>query len=131
MIFLPAISAAHWHRLAIASYLLLLLCVLVWETWGAPARQASIYTGVLLKSVPLVLLLPGVLRQRVMVHMGATLLMLLYFIEGVVLTYSQRGQGWHLHSELMYAAAETVLSIAYIFSAGMFIRLQGKERGNR
>jgi uncharacterized membrane protein len=131
LIALPAISAAKWHRLAIASYLLLLVLMLVWETWGAPARQASIYYGVLLKTVPLALLLPGILRRRVMAHMGATLLMLLYFIEGVVLTYSEQGQSWHLHSELTYAAAETALSIVYIVSAGMFIRLQDKERGNR
>ena len=127
MIALPAIRASLWHRLAIASYLLLILCVLIWESWGAPARQASIYSGLLLKTIPLVVLLPGILRRHVMAHMGATLLMLLYFIEGVILTYSEWSQGWHLHSELSYAAAETVLSIIYIVSAGMFIR----QRGNR
>lgn len=128
MITLSSIGASQWHRLAVASYLLLILTLLVWESWGAPARQASVYYGLLLKTIPLALLLPGILRRRVMAHMVATLLMLLYFIEGVVLTYSEQGQGWHLHSELSYAAIETLLSIVYIVSAGMFIRLRGKNR---
>ncbi|MCG6975744.1 MAG: DUF2069 domain-containing protein [Acidiferrobacterales bacterium] len=131
MITLLTIGTRQWHQLAIAAYLLLILTILVWESWGAPARQASVYYGLLLKTIPLALLLPGILRRRVMAHMTATLLMLLYFTEGVVLTYSEQDQGWHLHSELFYAATETFLSVAYIVSAGMFIRMQGKNRENR
>ena len=123
-------DAARWAWVAIASYLLLIVNILVWESWGAPARQASIYPGLLLKIIPLALLLPGIMRRRVMAHMTASLLMLLYFIEGVVLTYSEYGRGWHLHSELLYATFETILASIYIAAAGMFIRTQGKNRNN-
>ena len=111
-----------WHWIAVLTYLLLLANVAVWELWGSPARQASIYSGLLLKTIPLLVLLPVVVKKQSGAHVLASLLMLLYFTEGVVLVYSEWHQAWHWHSELLYAAVETVLSIAYIGFAGLHVR---------
>jgi uncharacterized membrane protein len=125
----PTVSGQrdHWHWLAVSAYVLLLVNVALWETWGAPAQQASVYTGLLLKTVPLMLLLPGVWKKQSGAHLLASLLMLLYFTEGVVLVYSEWGQAWHWHNELVYATIETVLSIGYIGFAGLYIRTRSRH----
>ena len=121
-----SLPSSAWHRFAVGAYILLLLNLVVWETWGAPAQRASIYSGLLLKTIPLVALLPGIIKKYSRMHVLASLLMLLYFTEGVVLVYSEWHRGWYWHSELLYAAAETTLSIAYIGFAGTYVRTRNQ-----
>lgn len=111
-----------WRRLAVASYILLILDILLWETWGAPAKQVSVWFGLSMKLLPLLVVLVPVLRGNARVTMWVTLLMLLYLTEGLVLSYSEFNLGWGLHNELIYAAAELLLSAVFVFSAGTYIK---------
>lgn len=111
-----------WRRLAVVSYILLILDILLWETWGAPAKQVSVWFGLSMKLTPLLVVLVPVLRGNARVIMWVTLLMLLYLTEGLVLSYSEFNRGWGLHNELVYAVAELLLSAVFIFSAGTYIK---------
>ncbi len=113
-----------WQRLAVTSYVLLILDILVWETWGAPPEQVSIYFALTMKLLPLLVPLLPVWRGNAGVYMWVSLLMLLYITEGLVLSYSEYSQGWGLHSELVYAAIELGLSSAFVFCAGTYIKMK-------
>lgn len=113
-----------WQRLAVISYMILLIDVLVWETWGAPPEQVSIYFGLAMKCLPLLLLLLPVWRGNAQVYMWVSILMLLYIMEGLVLSYSEYQYGWSLHQELIYAVIELISSTAFAFFAGSYIRLK-------
>ena len=113
-----------WHRLAVISYMLLLIDVLVWEAWGAPPKQISLYFGLAMKFLPLLLVLVPIWRGNAQVYMWVSLLMLLYLMEGLVLSYSEYQHGWGLHQELIYAVSELVSSLAFVFFAGSYIKLK-------
>jgi uncharacterized membrane protein len=117
--------SAHTQRLqriALASYLLLILLVVLWEGWLAPAPKAPPGFWLTLKGTLLLLPLFGMLRDKPRSYLWASLLVMLYFMEGTMLLYLHRAEGFALHSVLPYALLETMLTLAFIASAGLYIR---------
>jgi uncharacterized membrane protein len=117
--------AAHPQRLqrvALASYLLLILLVVLWEGWLAPAPKAPPGFWLTLKGALLLLPLFGMLRDRPSSYLWASLLVLLYFMEATMLLYLHRADGFALHSVLPYALLEVLLTLAFIASAGLYVR---------
>jgi uncharacterized membrane protein len=53
-----------------------------WERWLAPLRPGG--SALVFKALPLVFALPGVLRRRLYTLQWASMLILLYFAEGIV-----------------------------------------------
>jgi uncharacterized membrane protein len=86
---------------------LLALC-LAWELWLAPLRPGG--SWIALKALPLSLAVPGIVAGRRYTYQWCSLLVILYFVEGSTLAWSEGGIGQLL------AAAETALSIA-LFAA--------------
>jgi uncharacterized membrane protein len=85
---LPAPVA--WTRaLAVGSLLALIALGLAWELWLAPTGNRTLA----LKVLPLVLPLAGLLRNRMYTYRWVSLLVWLYFAEGVVRAASDRGPG--------------------------------------
>ena len=68
-----------------------------------------------LKVLPLFAPLPGTLRRNVYTMQWASMLVLLYFTEGVVRAWSEQGLSQAL------AMGETLLSCLYFFSAIFFL----------
>lgn len=89
---------------------LIFLC-LAWELWLAPLRAGG--SSLALKALPLLLPLFGVLRGNRYTYQWSSMLILAYFTEGVVRTWSERGAGQTL------ALAEIVLSVVF-FTAAIF-----------
>jgi len=117
--------SAHTQRLqriALASYLLLILLVVLWEGWLAPAPKAPPGFWLTLKGALLLVPLFGMLRDRPSSYLWASLLVLLYFMEATMLLYLHRTDAFALHSVLPYALLEIVLTLAFIVSAGLYIR---------
>lgn len=114
------------RRLAQGCYFLLIFTVVVWESWGAPSPSSPFYTGLILKTVPLLIMLPGILTGNMRSYLLASLLLLLYFTEGVVLTYGNRHNAWDHHSELSYALLEVMLTSLFIAAGGVYVRLAGR-----
>ncbi|WP_168794711.1 DUF2069 domain-containing protein [Paraburkholderia aromaticivorans] len=84
-----------------------------WEWWLAPLRPGG--SALVLKAVPLLLALPGVWRRRVYTLQWASMLILLYFAEGIVRGWSDRGLsaglGW---LEAALSVVFFVCTLAYV-----------------
>ncbi|MGQ9724562.1 MAG: DUF2069 domain-containing protein [Tepidimonas sp.] len=77
------------RALAVAFVLGLIVLGLAWELWLAPLRPGGSWWA--LKVLPLTLPLPGLLRHRMYTYRWLSLLVWLYFTEGVVRATSESG----------------------------------------
>ena len=117
-----ALSTKRLQQLALACYLLLLVLVVLWEGWLAPTPRVPPGFWLTVKSVPLLLPLLGLLRDKPRSYLWASLLAILYFMEGTMLLYLHRLDGFALHSVLPYALLETLLALGFIVSASFSVR---------
>jgi uncharacterized membrane protein len=101
--------------IATASLIGLIFLSLAWELWLAPLRPGG--SWLVLKVVPLLLPLFGILRGRVYTFRWSTLLIWLYFTEGVVRAWSDIG----LSSQL--ATLEWILALIFFVTAAFFTRV--------
>ncbi len=97
------------------SLISLILLSLAWETILAPLKPGG--SLLMLKAVPLLLPLFGILRGNRYTYQWSSMFILLYFTEGVVRAWSDSG----LSAQL--AAAEIVLSVAFFSCAIFYARL--------
>lgn len=88
---LPAASplVAWSRRLAVGSLLGLIVLGLAWELWLAPLRPGG--SWLVLKVLPLCIPLAGLLRNRLYTYRWVSLVVWIYFTEGVVRGASDRG----------------------------------------
>jgi len=110
----PAVEATRW--VAVGSVLSLIVLGLAWELWLAPLRPGG--SWIVLKVLPLCLPLPGLLRRRMYTYRWVSLLVWLYFTEGVVRATSERGTAVPL------AALEIVLSLLLFTACALHVRLR-------
>jgi uncharacterized membrane protein len=92
-----------------ASLIALILLCTAWELWLAPLRPGG--SMLVLKIVPLLLGLFGILRGRRYTHQWMSMLILLYFTEGTVRATSDTGLSQQL------AIAETALTLIFFVAA--------------
>lgn len=110
-----AIVAAT-RALAVGCVLALIVLGLAWELWLAPVRGGS---GLLaLKVLPLCFPLAGLLRNRMYTYRWVSLLVWLYFIEGVVRATSDRGPSRWL------AAIEVMLCLLLFAACAIHVRIR-------
>lgn len=105
-------AVAWTQRVAVASLLGLILLGVLWELRLAPTGSGMLA----LKVLPLTLALPGVLRRRLYTYRWVSLLVWLYFIEGVVRASGDRG----LSAQL--ALLELVLTLALFAACALHVR---------
>lgn len=110
---------------ALSSYLSLILLIILWEGWLAPAPNAPPGMWLTLKSIPLLFPVLGLVRGNTRTYLLTTLLLLFYFTDGVVLTYVHWQDGLGLRQPLPYAILEWALAgicfalaLRYIKTAG-------------
>lgn len=80
----PSVSATRW--LAVGSLVGLIALGLAWEMWLAPLRPGGSWLA--LKVLPLVVPLAGLMKNRMYTYRWVSLLVWLYFTEGVVRAWS-------------------------------------------
>ena len=86
----PPSPAIAWTRsVAVGSLLALIALGLAWELWLAPTGNRTLA----LKVLPLLFPLAGLLRNRMYTYRWLSLMVWLYFTEGVVRATSDRGAG--------------------------------------
>ena len=110
----PALpSTVAWTRaLAVGSVLGLIVLGLAWELWLAPTGSRTLA----LKVLPLLLPLAGLLRNRMYTYRWVSLLVWLYFTEGVVRATSDRGPGVAL------ACIEVLLCLLLFAACAVHVR---------
>jgi uncharacterized membrane protein len=109
--------------LAVASVLSLIVLGLAWELYLAPLRPGGSWWA--LKVLPLCLPLAGLLKNRMYTYRWVSLLVWLYFTEGVVRASSERPPGSRL------ALAETVLCLLLFSACALHVRLRLTGQGSR
>lgn len=118
---LPA-RVVRVQRLALASYLALLALTVAWEGWLAPVPNSPPGFWLTVKALPLLLPLFGLLHGKARSYAWASLLLLLYLTEGLVLLWTERTLGFTRGSALPWALLETLLSLVFIIAAALYIR---------
>jgi uncharacterized membrane protein len=98
-----------------ASLIALIFVCLAWETILAPLKPGG--SLLMLKSVPLLLPLFGILKGRRYTYQWASMFILLYFTEGVVRAWSDSG----LSAKL--ALLEVLLSLIFFICAIYYAKL--------
>jgi uncharacterized membrane protein len=110
---------ATLQTVASASLIGLIFLSVAWELWLAPLRPGG--SWLVLKVVPLLLPLFGILRGKVYTYRWSTLLVWLYFIEGAVRAWTDGGISGRL------AMLEWVLALVFFASAAFFTRLSPRD----
>src|SRR3954462_1398817 len=85
----PSVDATRW--LAALGVLALIALSLAWELVLAPIRPGGSPVLAAIKALPLCIPLAGLLRHRMYTYRWLSLLVWLYFIDGVVRAWSDRG----------------------------------------
>lgn len=112
----PAADVAATRWLAVASLLGLIVLSLAWELWLAPLRPGGSWLA--LKCLPLALPLAGLLKRRMYTYRWVSLLVWLYFTEGVVRAWSDAAPGRWL------ALAEVGLCLLLFVACALHVRLR-------
>ena len=112
-------TVAVTRAVAVASVLGLIVLGLAWELWLAPVRSGG--SWLVLKVVPLCFPLPGLLRNRMYTYRWVSLLVWLYFTEGVVRAASDRGLGRWL------AGIEILLCLLLFAACALHVRSRLKK----
>lgn len=98
--------------LAVASCIALIVLALIWERWLAPLRPGG--SWLMLKALPLLLPLPGLLKGKRYAYQWSSLLILLYLCEGLVRATSDHGLSQAL------AWLESILATVFFISVLAF-----------
>jgi uncharacterized membrane protein len=115
-------NVRHTRTLAVASLLALIVLGLAWELWLAPVRPGGSWLA--LKVLPLCLPLAGLLKNRMYTYRWVSLMVWLYFIEGVVRASGDRPPSAWL------AMAEVLLCLLLFVACALHVRLRLKNAKN-
>ena len=112
-------SQALWHvrlsrALAVSSLIGLIMLSLLWELWLAPLRPGG--SWLVLKALPLCIPLAGLLKNRMYTYRWVSLVVWLYFAEGVI---RLQGDSWPSNA---CAAVEIVLCLMLFTATALHVR---------
>jgi uncharacterized membrane protein len=108
--------------LAVSSLMGLIVLGLAWELWLAPLRPGG--TLLALKVLPLCFPLTGLLKNRMYTYRWLSLLIWLYFTEGVVRAWSDAAPSNY------FALAEVLLCVVLFAACALHVRLRLKHAKN-
>ena len=111
----PAVLNAALQRMAAASLLGLFFLCLLWEIWLAPLRPGG--TLLFLKALPLAFALRGVLKGSLYTIQWASMLVLLYLMEGAVRVVSDPPG-----PSILMAWIEIAFASIFFFSSIFYVR---------
>ena len=104
-----------YYLLASASLISLLLLCISWEWFLAPLRPGG--SWMILKALPLLIPLRGVLKRDNYTMQWSSMLIWLYFTEGIVRAYSDR-----IPLSMALAGGEVALSMLFFIAIILYLR---------
>jgi len=120
----PASHVVFTRILAVGSLLGLIAVGLAWELWLAPLRPGGTWWAI--KVLPLCLPLAGLLKNRMYTYRWVSLLVWLYFTEGVVRAW---GDKWPSN---LLAGIQVLLCVTLFVACALHVRMRlqdAKARG--
>ena len=115
------VAATRW--LAAGSLLGLIVLCVAWELWLSPVRPGG--SWLFLKALPLAFALVGLLKRRMYTYRWVSLLVWLYFTEGVVRAWSDTAPSRWL------ALAEVVLCLLLFAACAAHVRWRQRAARQR
>jgi uncharacterized membrane protein len=109
--------------IAVLSILMLIALCIAWELWLSPLRPGG--SWLVLKVIPLLFPLHGILKGRRYTYQWSTMLILGYFAEGIVRAVTEDG------TNRILATVEIVLTLTFFIAAVKFIGPRRKNRDSR
>ena len=116
-------SLRGYYLTACASLIALIFLCLAWELRLAPLQAGG--SWLVLKCLPLLVPLFGILHGRRYTYQWSSMLILLYLTEGVVRATTSTGM------ERLLACTETLLALAFFCSAIGFVRRHRRDMALR
>ena len=116
---LPSPAVAATRTVAVASLLALIVLCLAWELVLAPVRPGG--TWLAIKALPLCIPLAGILKNRMYTYRWVSLVIWLYFTEGVVRGWSDKPPSQWL------AWAEVALCLVLFTACTLHVRLRQRN----
>jgi len=113
------VSLRTLNAVASASLIALIALCIAWELWLSPQRPGG--SWLVLKTLPLLIPLFGILRGKVYTYRWMTLFIILYFVEGIVRAYSDKGLS------ALLASIEIALTLVLFVSAILYVRKALKQ----
>lgn len=113
---LPGSDVAATRWLAVGSLLGLIVLSVLWELWLAPLRPGG--SWLVLKALPLCIPLAGLLKHRMYTYRWVSLMVWLYFTEGVVRAWSDQPPG------NLLAMVEITLCLLLFVACTLHVRLR-------
>lgn len=110
------VNLTRW--MATGSLLALIVLCTTWELWLAPLRPGG--TWLALKALPLCIPLAGILKNRMYTYRWVSLMVWLYFTEGIVRGWGDRPPGNYL------AWVEVALCLILFTACALHVRLRLK-----
>jgi uncharacterized membrane protein len=109
-----------FHTGAVTSLVILLAWLLVWEIVAAPLHPGGSLLA--LKALPLLLPLRGVLKRDLYTLQWSSMVILIYFVEGIVRAWSDKTE-----ISRMMALGEALLVVSYFLFALLYLRPYKKQ----
>ena len=109
-----------FHTGAVTSLVILFAWLLVWEIVIAPLHPGGSLLA--LKALPLLLPLRGVLKRDLYTLQWSSMVILIYFVEGIVRAWSDRTE-----ISRMMALGEALLVVSYFLFALLYLRPYKKQ----
>jgi uncharacterized membrane protein len=113
----PSVNITRW--LAVGSVLALIVLGMAWELFLAPIRPGGSWLA--LKVLPLCIPLAGLLKNRMYTYRWVSLVVWLYFTEGVVRAWGDRPPGNYL------AMLEIALCLILFTACALHVRLRQRN----
>jgi len=105
---------------AVSGYMLLIVLTLGWEGWLSPTGRPGLWLTI--KSLPLLVPLFGLLRGNLRSYIVASLLLLLYLTEGLVVVWTALSSRETDPLRGSLAGLEVILTILFVVCATYFVR---------
>jgi len=113
-------TLASLRAVSLTSFVTLLILSVLWEAWLAPSRYAGFW--LIAKVLPLLVLAPGILKDRIGAYIGACLIALLFIAEASVLAYTRGSRVIVSDTVFVLACIELVVVSIFFVSTALYVR---------
>ena len=114
------------YTLSQVFWIALIVLTVLWEGWLAPAQPAGLW--LMIKSLPLLIPLFGMLHLKRVYFSIAGLISMPYFTEGVMISWGEIATGIQNPVLLALSLAEVFLVLGFVVSVYIYLR-NTKRRG--
>ena len=108
------------YTLSLVFWIALIVLTVLWEGWLAPTQPAGLW--LMIKALPLLIPLFGMLHMKRTSFSVAGLIAMLYFTEGVMISWSEFAAGSQNPVLLVLSLAEVFLVLGFVICIYMYLR---------